>query len=387
MAKKAGKRANGEGTIRQRKDGRWEVIITVGTDPMTGKPKTKSLYGKTQKEVKEKRDAYFVAVKTGTYVEPDRTTFGTWVTRWLDLFAKPKVRMSTYAKYRINTKTHILPKLGNVELQKLTTEHIQEFYNEKAASLSSSVIAILHQIINGSLKQAVRQKVIINNPAENTVRPTVKYKEISPLTSLEVTAYLETAKNERLYAAFLLDIYTGLRRGELLALRWKNVDLKAGVLTVKESLNRVETYSGKTELVFSEPKTANSKREIPLLSNIVQELKAHKARQNEEKLFFGQAYQDNDLVFTTHEGKPIEPRNFLRKHKALLKRAGLREEVRIHDLRHTFGTMLGQSGENPKNIQLIMGHADIRTTLGTYCHSTLEDKKKAIEKLAAIIKT
>ena len=162
--------------------------------------------------------------------------------------------------------------------------------------------------------------------------------------------------------------------------------MRSGVLRVRESLSRVETYSGKSELVFSEPKTVSGKREIPLLPNILQELKSHKARQAEDKLFLGWAYYDDELIFTTSEGTPIEPRTFLRKHKSLLKKAGLREEIRVHDLRHTFGTMLGQSQENPANIQKLMGHTNVRTTLQTYCHSTLEDKKRVIEKLAAIIK-
>lgn len=381
-----GKRGHGEGTITKRKDGRWMAQVTVGRDPLTGKLKRKTFYGKTRREVQEKLDNFKAEVKTGTYVEPRKTTFGDWVTCWLELYVKPTVKMSTFSKYRINARTHIIPNLGHIELQQLTTDHIQEFYNALAKTHSSSVIAIVHQIISGCLKAAVKQKVILNNPAEHTVRPTVKYREITPLSPQEVTAYLEAAKGERLYAAFLLDFYTGLRRGELLALRWSDIDLDAGILTVRRSLSRVETYDGKTKLVFSEPKTASSKREIPLLPFVLQELKAHKARQAQEKLLLGQAYQDNDLVFATAEGKPVEPRNLLRKHKAILKKAGLRSEIRIHDIRHTFGTLLAQAGENPKNLQAILGHADIRTTLGTYCHSGIEDKKRAMERLANVLK-
>ncbi|RJQ30570.1 MAG: site-specific integrase [Peptococcaceae bacterium] len=386
MAKKQGKRANHEGTITKRSDGRWEVKITASRDAATGKPMRKCIYGKTQKEAKEKRDEYLVKVKTGTYVKPDTITLGSWVSRWLELFVQPKVKMSTYSKYTINLRAHVIPGLGSIELQKIATEQLQEFYNKKAKTLSSSALAILHQIINGSLKQAVKQKLIINNPAEFTSRPAVRYKEIAPLTANEVAKYLAAAKPGRLYPAFLLDITTGLRRGELLALHWKDVNLETGVLTVRESLSRVEdTATGKTSLVFSEPKTMAGKREVPILPDVVKELKTHRAKQAEERLKLGSAYEDNDLVFCTAEGKPLEPRGFLRKHKQLLEKAGLRGELRVHDLRHTFGTMLAQAGENPKNLQEIMGHADIRTTLGTYCHSSLEDKKRAIEKLASLI--
>jgi len=382
------KRGHGEGTIYKRKNGTWAAQVTIGRDPLTGKLKRKTFYGKTRKEVQEKRDTFMAEVKTGTYVEPNKTTFGDWTARWLELYVKPKVKMSTYSKYQIHLKTHIIPNLGHIELQNLTTDHIQEFYNALAKTHSSSVVAIVHQTVSGALKAAVKQKVILNNPAEHTVRPSVKYKEIMPLSKEEVAVYLEAAKGERLYAAFLLDFYTGLRRGELLALRWGDIDLDEGILKVKQSLSRVENPdTGKSELIFSEPKTESSKREVPLLPFVVQELRAHKARQNEEKLLLGATYQDNGLVFATAEGKPVEPRNLLRKHKAILKKAGLRSEIRIHDIRHTFGTLLAQAGENPKNLQAILGHADIRTTLGTYCHSGIEDKKRTMERLAGILET
>jgi len=236
----------------------------------------------------------------------------------------------------------------------------------------------------------------------------VKYKDIAPLSPEEIKKYLDAARGDRLFAAFLLIFYTGLRRGELLALRWsditvktkkgavvsmadeidwKKINIKSGILTVRQSLSRVENYDGKTELVFSEPKTESGKREIPLLPFVLQELKSHKATQAQEKLLVGKAYQDDNLVFATAMGKPIEPRNLLCKHKAILKKAKLRDELRIHDIRHTFGTLLAQAGENPKNLQALMGHADIRTTLGTYCHSGLEDKKRAVNGLADVIKS
>jgi integrase len=355
-------------------------------NPATGKLEYKFFYGRKQKEAIEKRDRFLTALRTGTYVERKKITFGEWVAKWLELFVKPKVRQSTFAKYQINFRTHILPELGGIELQKLTTEHVQAFYNKKAENYSSSVIAILHLVITGALKQAVKQRLILHNPAEHTVRPPVKHKEIKPLSVGEVREYLAEAKKDRLYAAFLLALYTGLRKGELLALRWEDVDLNAKILTVKRSMGRVEICPGKTELIFSEPKTAAAKREIPLLPEVVQELKKHKVRQNEEKLFFGQAYEDTGLVFASETGKPIDPRTFLKKHKAILERAGLRQEVTVHTLRHTFGTLLAQVGENPKNLQMLLGHADIRTTLGTYCHSTLEDKRRAVEKLREMVK-
>lgn len=400
------KRGHGEGTIYKRANGQWAAQVTVN-DPLAGTVKRKTFYGKTRREVLEKLDTFKAEVKTGSYVEPSKTQFGEWVTRWLELYVKPKVKMSTFSKYVINANTHIIPFLGHILLKQLTTDHIQAFYNQLAKTHSTSVLGIVHQVLSGALKAAVKQKVIIYNPAEHTVRPAVTYKEITPLSVDEVKRYLDVARNDKLYAAFLLDFYTGLRRGELLALRWSDltlrtkkgvaltmaddipwerIDMRSGALQVRQSLSRVENYEGTTQLVFSTPKTESGKREIPLLPFVLQALRAHKAVQTQEKLLLGSAYADKGLAFATAAGSPIEPRNLLRKHKEILRVAGLRTELRIHDIRHTFGTLLAQAGENPKNLQVIMGHADIRTTLGTYCHSGIEDKMRAVERLADVIK-
>jgi len=141
-------------------------------------------------------------------------------------------------------------------------------------------------------------------------------------------------------------------------------------------LDRIEGYDGKTRLEFAKPKTEASIREIPIPDEVVQVLKAQKVHQAKYKLFFGSAYQDNDLVFAMPDAKPMEPRNVLKRQKNILRRAGLREEVRLHTIRHTFGTVLAQAGENPANIQKLMDHADVKTTLQTYCHSTMDDNRQ-----------
>jgi len=384
-SKKTGKRGSGEGSVFQRKDGRWAAKITTGFDPLTGKQMVKTLYADSQKDAIKKREDYLVAVKTGTYTDPTKATLEDYTNRWLDLYVKPKVRESTFTKYKTYARANIFPVLGKVEIQKITSDMLQNFYNEKAKTHSSSTIAILHQLISGCLKHAVRQKVLPFNPAELTQRPAVKHKEVMPFDKAELDKFLETAKDDYLYSYFFTMLYTGVRRGELCALRWKDVNFKAGVIIVRESVNRIETYEGKTKLAFAGPKTENSKREIPLPAEVIQVLKAHKVKQNEQRLFYGDKYQDNDLVFARPTGQPMEPRNVLKRLKNILKRAGLREEVRVHTIRHTFGTMLGQAQEPAKNIQVLMGHADIRTTIGTYCHATLEDRRRTVDRLAALI--
>lgn len=392
--KKTGKRANGEGILRERSDGSWEARITIGrTDK--GKLIQKSFYAKGQAEAKEKRDKYLAEVRAGTYIEPNKILFGDWIERHLTLFIKPKTKSSTLANYRSVLRTHIKPSLGSVELQRISVETLQEFYNFKSENLSSSSLSLIHLIVTASLKQAVRQRLILTNPADHTTRKTVKNKEVKPMTPDEVKSYLSAAREHqpRLYPAFLIILSTGLRRGEILALRWQDINFDEGILTVNQSINRVELSPGKTELVFSEPKTANSKREVPLTAQVLAELKAHKSRMAQERLKLGTGYQDNGLIFWTvckKEGQhiagiAIEPKNFLRTHKALLVKAGLRNEITVHTLRHTFATMLAQAGENPKTLQLLLGHSNVRTTLNTYVHAGIEDKRKAVERLTVIM--
>nr|WP_018086887.1 site-specific integrase [Desulfurispora thermophila] len=389
----AGKRGHGEGTIVKRPDGRWMAQISIGADPSTGKPKRMTKYFKTRKEAQEWLARVQHEQVTGAFVEPAKITLGEWLIRWLDVYVKPKVKPSSYVNYLDVAQKHIIPALGSSFLQSLRTNAIQEFYNQKhengrldgQGGLSPRIIHLIHQVLNGCLKQAVRERLITNNPAEYTTRPSLKYREMSPLSAEEVRLYLEAAKEDRLYAAFLLEVSTGLRRGELLALTWDCIDLMGGTLVVKRTLARVRIAdTGKSVLLFSEPKTESGKRSIPLLPEVVQELKKHRARQAQEKLFFGQEYQDQNLVFATPLGTPIEPRNFHRKHSQVLRKAGLRH-VRLHDLRHTFATILLQEGENPENLRDLLGHTKTSTTLDLYCHSTLEGKKKAVSKLQGVL--
>lgn len=471
--KKKNKRGQGEGSIRKRKRGNtelWEVRITVGLDD-EGKQRQISKYFKSWNDARDWRTNALNEIRTGTFAGPTKITFGEWLNRWLTVYIKPRVKPGSYANYEHVARIHIIPVLGNIPLQSLRTNTIQEFYNKKSESgklstvffwelpkpeieislyststrlesvvkwlqevlakgprdkreietlaqekdislsmlrtaknklgiklhkktlenksagrLSPRIIHLMHQVINGALKQAVRENLISINPAEHTTRPGLKYKEMQPLNSDEVNRYLEAAKGDRLYPAFLLELTTGARRGELLAVRWDCLDLANGTLAIKSTLARVRLVDkGSSELLFSEPKTESGKRIIPLMPEVIQELKKHKARQNEEKLFFGQAYQDNNLVFCTEVGKPIEPRNFFRLHTKILKKAGL-PHVRFHDLRHTFATIILQEGENPENLRDLLGHSKTSTTLDLYCHSTMDGKKKAISRLSGIIK-
>lgn len=376
------RRGNNEGTISRRKDGRWEAKFSIGYDS-EGKLKRLTRYFETRKEAQD----WLVQVQhernTGMFVEPHKITLKDWVTRWLEIYKKATVRSKTWHTYMGLAKNHIIPEVGHILLMQLRTSDLQKLYNNKRQSgLSSRTIHMMHQVICGALKQAMKEQLVKRNVAEAVTLPPLKYREISPLSAEDVSRFLAAAKGHRLYAAFLLTLGTGLRRGELLALRWQDVDFKNGTITVRRSLGRekVESSPTKTALVFKEPKTEKSRRTIAVPQEALKELKAHRARQNEEKLFFGPAYQDHCLVFCTVNGKPLDPDNFRRIHAQLLKKAGI-PHVSVHTLRHTCATLLLQADEHPKVVQEMLGHTRISTTLDIYSHTSPELMRRAAARL------
>jgi len=389
----AKRRANNEGTITKRKDGRWQVRITVGYDPITGKPIRKYFYAKKQKEAEAILTEMKQKLRTGTYVEPSKIRFGEWILKWLDVYVKPNVKPETYTDYYDCVTKHINPGLGHYELQDLNNIIIQEYYNQKRVSgrldgtggVSARRIHMMHQLINGSLKKAVKLHMIPINPAEDIELPPLKYKEFETLSADEVKRYLDAAREDRLYAAFLLELTTGLRRSELLGIPRDCFDPVKGEIRIVQTLKRKKLAGEeKSRLIISEPKTQKSKRTIPLLPEVVAEIKRFQAIQRQERLFYGPKYKDSGLLFTSQIGTPLEPRGFNRRHERILKKAGLKH-VRVHDLRHTFATLLLQNGESPSNVSEILGHARTSTTLDIYGHSTSEGKVRAVSRMGKLI--
>jgi len=388
----AGKRGHGEGSIYKRKDGKWEAKASIGYDPATGKIKRATRYFKTRQEAQ----AWLAEVQheknTGSFVEPDRVTVGDWLDRWLRVYAREKVAVTSYDFYETLVRCHIKPGIGAIELQKLRPINIQQMYAEKrqqgrldgSGGLSAETIRRIHNILHSALKQAVREGLIQRNPADAVEPPKLVKQEIRPLEKEAVTRFLEAIRDDRLYALFVMAVGTGVRRGELLALRWEDVNLVKGTATVKRTVARVRQEGGptKTKLIFKEPKRGKF-RTVPLAGFVLQALREHKKRQAQEKLFFGQAYQDNGLVFATEDGRPIDPRNFTRRYTGLLQRAGI-EHTRFHNWRHTFATILLEQGEHPKVVQEMLGHARINITLDTYSHIMPGMMEAAAEKLDAV---
>ncbi|KKM11202.1 hypothetical protein SY88_09670 [Clostridiales bacterium PH28_bin88] len=397
MAKRRGK---GEGCISKRKDKNgkvvgWCAVTTGGINPKTGKTKQVLLYGKTREEVQEKLIKALAEKQAGVFVEPSKLKVGDWLDKWLNDRMKNHLRPTTWDSYKYLIDTHIKPAICNLQLKNLTSTHPHDLYNAKiaggrsdgAGGLSSRTVRYIHTVIHAALKQAVREGLLAQNVVDNVVIPKQHKKEMRVLTREETERFLTAIENDRLYAAFLLDLTSGLRVGELLALRWKDVDLKEGIIHVRRGLVKIRNQEGetKTKTAFHEPKSKQGKRDIPIPEDVVKELRAHRARQNQEKLLLGQEYQDNDLVFCTVDGKPIEPRNFTRTFHRMIKKAGI-PHANLHALRHTYATRLLEANEHPKVVQELLGHSQISMTLDTYSHVGMDLKRKAAEKLAGLVK-
>lgn len=383
----ARKRGNNEGSIVKRKDGRWQGAVTTGRDPKTGKPKRVIFYGRTRQEVAEKLTKALSEVQQGMFVEPGKLTLGKWLEMWLSEYAKPRLRPTTWESYERNVRCHIKPAIGNIPLKQLQPNHLQKLYNSLLASgradgtggLSPRSVRYVHAILHEALKQAVREYLIPRNPADVVVPPRQHKKEIKPLTTEQVQHLLASIQQDRLYAAFLLEIGTGLRLGELLALRWEDVDLERGVIQIRQSI--VRTKNG---LLLQAPKTDRSRRSIVLPEKVVKELRRWNDRQAQEKLLLGQSYQDHGLVFCQKNGQWLEPTNFSKYFGKLLEQAGL-PHVRFHDLRHTHATQLLQLGIHVKVVQERLGHSTVTMTLDTYSHVLPGLQEDAAAKLNGVL--
>ena len=327
------RRANGEGNIRKRKDGRWEGRYTVGHNPETGKAIIKNVLGKTQTEVKEKLKK---AIEENVGIDYGRAktyTVGNWLEVWYENYAKIKMRPSTYLTYHGYIENHIKPQLGKIPLNDLTTLHLQQFYKKLLAEgrverieaqkqpkgLSAKTVRNIHQIISSALKLAVEQRLIARNPADGCALPKVEHKEMKTLTADQLSAFFREAKDRGVFALYYIDLTTGLRRGELLGLKWSDIDLEKGDLRVQRQIGRID---GK--IIEMPLKTKNAYRTLPLSADAISVLMQQRRKTG-----------NSEWVFPSPTGGPMSPDSVLHMLHRVLKRAGL-PKVRFHDLRHPY---------------------------------------------------
>jgi integrase len=359
VAKRGKKKANGEGSIYPRKDGRY---VGQYTDRQG---KTRYIYGKTQKDVREKLTRALVNRDNGMVLDAGNLTLGQHLDRWLVDSVRHAVKPPTYESYSQLVSNHITPALGSKKLKDLTPTHVRRFRSlELEKGLSPRTVQYLLFLLRRALQQAVNEGLLPRNVAQDIkVHQTTKGEE-RYLTPVQVKALLSAARSDRLEALYVLAISTGLRQGELLGLRWDDIDLDTGTLSVKRTLSL-----GQGGPRLTEPKTAKSRRSIELTAQAVEALERHRAAQDEEKARLGSLWKENGLVFRSVTGTPLRRNNLVRRSfKPLLEKAGLPRRYRFHDLRHTAASLLFLKGTHPKIVQELLGHATIAVTLDTYSH-------------------
>ncbi len=333
----AKRRSNGEGNIRRRKDGRWEGRYTAGHDPATGKQVFKNVLGRTQAEVKEKLKKALVECGKIDFTKTGQYTVGTWMDTWYENVAKIKVRPSSHQTYKGYIDNHIKPNIGNIPLEKLTTMDLQKFYRklltkgrverieskEQPKGLSAKTVRNINQVISSAMDLAVAQKIIIENPTNTCELPKVEHKEMLTIPAEQLQAFLQEAKATGVYEMYYIELATGLRRGELLGLKWTDIDWKNGIIKVRRQVARVNG-----EIVEAPLKTKNSYRAVSISPQAVEVLREQKKKTNDE------------YVFPSPNGGPISPDSVNNMLKRVLERAGV-PKVRFHDLRHTFASCCG----------------------------------------------
>ena len=380
----AKRRANGEGSIRKRKDGRWEGRYTTGRDTETGKTIYKNVLGKTQAEVKEKLKQAITASQQLDVIRVKTYTLETWLNLWYETYSEPRLREKTKAYYRNYMDNHIIPGLGKIPLEKLTTIQIQKFYNDlqkngrvqryqhielRDKGLSVRVVRGIHTLLSNCLEQAVQERLILVNPAKGCKLPKPEKKEMKILSQEKIGPYLMEADKRGLLAAFYLELTTGLRRGELLALLWTDLDVDNRTISVTKQVNRI---NGK--LVVSQPKTQNSIRTLAIPQQAVDLLVAEH-----------QKHPSNPYLFPSPKtGTMFDPDSFRHTHDKILKTIGA-EHIRFHDLRHTFATLSLKNGVDVKTLSGTLGHYSAGFTLSTYTHATSEMKRDAAETIGNVI--
>jgi integrase len=351
------RRGNGEGTIRQRTDGRWEAQLSLPNG------KRKSVYGKTKKDARDKLNAARKQLDAGVDLGAPSQTLGVFLESWLADTVRPRLAPKTYKTYRDLMRVHVIPTVGWTRLDKLTAQQVATLLREKAdVGLSPATVGHIRSVLRNALNRAVKWNLITRNPVVLTDPPRQERRRVVPLASEEARAALEAARGHRLEALFTVGLFLGLRQGEILGLRWADVDLESATLSVTQALQRVDGA-----LIFRAPKTEKSRRRLTLPATVVAALRAHRDRQAFERQAVGDHWKESGLVFTTRIGTPIDPRNALRVWQKLLSDAGLPKRT-FHVTRHTAVSILIGEGVPLKVIQEILGHSVLSTTADVYGH-------------------
>ena len=385
MAKKERK-----GSVREFKKGVYQGRVLLGYDSKTGREIRPAVYGKSEREAWKLLERVIERNEHGQPLQDSKMKFGDWITSWLDNHVKVRNRLTTWENYKWVADTHIIPTVGKFPIKNLRPNHLQELYRQKLESgrgdktggLSARTVQLIHRICHAALEQAVREDLIVRNVAQSVSLPKRQRKEMRAMTEEQVRTFLQANKDDPMFAAFFMLVSTGMRRGEVLGLKWSDVDLKNQTVYVQRSWVKSQTQSAK----FSEPKTAMSRRVIPLSTESVDVLLQHGNKQDiikKEREEESKKYEDQNLIFCADDGNPLYPGTLNTYMIKALKRAGL-PKFRMHDIRHTFASLMIARGVPIKVVQELLGHTTIQMTLDTYTHVMPGMKEGAMEQLKTV---
>jgi integrase len=369
----AKKRSQNEGSIFKRKDGLWVAQVTI-QGRHVGK------YFKTQYEARQWLQTTRSQIEQGLTFMGARTTLAEFLEEWLKGYQQ-SVRSKTYYQYTQIVRGHIVPAIGSIKLADLRPDQIQSFYNAKIQrGTRSRTVLLIHAVLHRGLNYALKWGLLGHNPAQAVTRPKFKRPEMKTLNDSQVRVLLSASKGTRDEALFWLAVSTGMRQGEILGLKWSDLDWGTKRLQIKRQLQRLKNEG----MTFSEPKSAAGKRAIMISSTMVEKLREHLDHQQQERQIAGPNWQENDLIFPSIIGTPLDHRNLFRDFKELLKKTGL-PNIRFHDLRHTAASLMLLQGIHPKVVQERLGHSDISLTLNTYSHVLPSMQEEAAEKMDELL--
>ena len=375
------------GHIKQRGSS-WSIIVELPKDIISGKRKQKwyTFHG-TKKEAEKFLTEKLRELDTGILIDTKKIKYSEYLDYWREKNFK-NLEITTQEGYIQKIEKHIKQYLGNLYLEDIKPLHLQNFYDklllegrkDKKGGLSERTVLSIHRIIHSSLKQAVKWQLIVRNVADNVEPPKAKKYKANFLTDEQTKKLLEIAKKTDIYIPVAIAVYTGARRGEILGLRWDNVNLDKGYVKIVDNL--CSTNNG---VIIKQPKTNNGIRTIAISKNLINILKKHTITQLENKMLFGNCYQDNNLVCCYENGKNFNPKRFSAKFNELLKKNNL-PIIRFHDLRHSHASLLVKLGVKPKEISERLGHSNIGITMDLYSHLYEESDKQIADMFDQLIK-
>ena len=393
------KNAAGCGNIRKKtvtRNGKdytyWEARYTAGYDPGTGKQIQKSITGKTQSEVAKKLKEVTASLDAGTYIAPNKTTVSQWMDTWHAEYLGA-VKLSTVSSYEATIRNHIKPGLGAIKLEALTTQDIQEFYNgrqkgdETREPLAPKTIKNIHGVLHKALEQAMLNGLIRNNPADPCVLPRRPKQKVKPLNEVQITKLIKALKGHKYENLILTTLFTGLREGEVCGLQWDCVNLETGTILVDKQLQSLrKSVRGNGDKYALVPTKNGKERHLTIAPFVVELLKKEKAKQDANRAYYEDLYEESGLVFTDESGHRITPQAAYRAFKLVVTELGM-PQARFHDLRHSYAVASLRSGDDAKTVQENLGHATAAFTLDVYGHVTEQMKTESANRMQAFIQS